>query len=73
MLDDQETHKHTNPHASITKDVNKIVNNLLETKTDTREASFRLNASDTTTPRLHGLPKLHKEKIPLRPIVSFTD
>jgi len=29
--------------------------------------------SDATTPRLYGLPKLHKENILLRPIVSFTD
>ena len=68
MLDDQETYKHreTNPIVSTTKDANQSVNNLLETKTITKEASFRLKNSDATPPRLYGLPKLHKENIPLR-------
>jgi len=74
MLDDEETYKplKTKPTASTTKDVNKFINNLLESNKITKEASFRLEISDATTPRLYGLPKLHKENIPLRPIVSFT-
>ena len=27
--------------------------------------------ADTVSPRLYGLPKIHKEGVPLRPIVSF--
>ena len=75
MLDDEETYKRrkTNPTASTTKDVNKFTNNLLESNKITNETSFRLKISDATTPRLYGLPKLHKEIIPLRPIVSFSD
>jgi len=75
MLDDQEIYKHLNinPHAFVTKNVNNFVNNLLETKKITKEASFRLKASDAATPRLCGLPQLHKENIPLRPVVSSTD
>jgi len=47
--------------------------NLLETKKITKEASFRMKTSAATTPRLYGLPKLHKENIALQPTVSFTD
>ena len=50
-----------------------FINNLVESNKITKEASFRLKISDVTTPRLYGLAKLHKENIPLRPIVSFTD
>lgn len=31
----------------------------------------RLRCSNGVTPRLYGLPKIHKPDIPLRPIVSF--
>jgi len=63
MLDDQETYKHlkTNPTVFITKDVNKFVNNLLETKTITKEASFKLKNSNATSPRLYGLPNYTKK------------
>jgi len=75
MLDDEETYTRlkTNPTASTSKDVNKFINNLLESNKITKEASFRLKISDATIPRLYGLPILHTENIPLRPIVSFTD
>jgi len=64
----------TNPTASTTKHVNKFVNNLLESKKITKEASFRLTNSDATTPRLYGLPKLRKlNNIPLRRMFFFTD
>ena len=73
MLDNHETYRHlqTNPTVSKTKDVNKFINNFLETKKITKEASFKLKYLDATTTRLYGLPKLHKENIPQRPIASF--
>jgi len=69
VLDDEETYKRlkTSPTASTTKEVNKLINNLLESNKITKEASFRLKITDSTTTRLYGLPKLHKENIPLRP------
>jgi len=44
MLDDQETYRHhkTKQIASTTKDVNKFINNFLESKKITKEASFKL-------------------------------
>ena len=52
MLDDEETYKplKTKPTASTTKDVNKFINNLLESNKITKEASFRLEISDATHP-----------------------
>jgi len=46
MLDDEETYKRlkTNPNASTTKDVNKCINNLLESNKITKEACFRRRA-----------------------------
>jgi len=75
MLEDEETYKRlkTNPTASTMKYVNKFINNLLESNKVTKEASVRLKISDATTTRLYGIPKSHKENIPLRPRVSFTD
>ena len=34
---------------------------------------FALKSSDGRAPRLYGLPKIHKQGIPLRPIVSFVE
>ena len=38
----------------------------------TKVQSYRLKSSNGRAPVLYGLPKLHKEHTPLRPIVSFT-
>jgi len=53
MLDDEETYKRlkTNPTASTTTEVNKFINNLLESNKITKEAGFRLKIADSTTPR----------------------
>ena len=75
MLDDREIYKHlkTNPTVSTTKDVNKLINNFLETKMITKQACFKLKYLDSTTRRRYGLSKLYKVNIPLRPIPFFTD
>ena len=74
MLDDLETYKHLyiNPSASKAKDVDKFFNNLPETKKITKETSFRLKASDATTPAVRTT-EIAQKKDSLRPIVSFTD
>ena len=41
-------------------------------KISTRD-EFALKSSDGRAPRLYGLPKIHKQGIPLRPIVSFVE
>ncbi len=34
--------------------------------------SYRLNPKSNICPRIYGPPKIHNERIPLRPIVDFT-
>ena len=34
---------------------------------------FALKSLDGRAPRLYGLPKIHKQGVPLRPIVSFVE
>ena len=73
MLQDAETYTQlrTNPSAKTQKTVNAFISNLQkENKVTTGDAS-KLKSSDAIIPRLYGLPKVHKDAIPLRPIVSF--
>ncbi len=50
----------------------KLKNLLAPLKQKLDKAMFKhLNTTDGNTPRLYGLPKVHKEGMPLRPIVSF--
>ena len=44
---------------------------LLKKKSSfTEETRRQLSTTSSRPPRLHGLPKIHKEGVPLRPIVS---
>jgi hypothetical protein len=56
----------SNPIARITKEVKKVIkdSNLDEL------TKKHLLPSCEITPRIYGLPKIHKEGIPLRPIVN---
>ena len=42
-------------------------NNLIE-----QQEYFKLKPTGTQPPRFYGLPKIHKDGIPMRPIVSYT-
>jgi len=73
MLQDAETYfqLRTNPLAKTQKNVNAFISNLQkENKVSTGDA-FKVKSSDPIFPRLYGLPKVHKDAIPLRPIASF--
>jgi hypothetical protein len=55
-----------NPIKKIIREVKKAINNSnLDEKT-----KKRLLPTNEITPRIYGLPKIHKEGIPLRPIVN---
>ena len=61
-------------HAGITcfGTINNLKALLSSKKQKFGDKSYRwLNTIDGNTPRMYGLPKIHKENIPLRPIVSF--
>ena len=46
---------------------------LKENKKILTKDEFALKNSDARAPTLYGLPKMHKQEIPLRPIVSFDE
>ena len=47
---------------------------LLKKSNKISEKTYKLlRSSDGLAPRLHGLPKIHKEGVFLRPIVSFVN
>jgi len=61
----------SNPLNKIEKTVNAFVSDLLWKEKITTGESFKLKSSDASVPRLYCLPKINKERLPLRPIVSF--
>ena len=69
---DQPTHRNITSDPT-TKHKNKLVNILKAIKTEGEidEALYKkLYPTGAGPPKLYGLPKLHKEGIPLRPIIS---
>ncbi len=74
-------HLSTGPYQEEKKCVCLIMNKLkAETIKITRKSkcklsnqmSYKLNPKSNIGPRIYGLPKIHKEGIPLRPIVDLT-
>ncbi|XP_067617449.1 uncharacterized protein [Eurosta solidaginis] len=60
------------PTQQLMRKNNAIVNELFkENKINIRE-KFQLASTAAVAPRLYGLPKIHKESMPLRPISSST-
>jgi len=55
-----------NPIKKIIREVKKAINN---SNLDERTKKILLPTSEIT-PRIYGLPKIHKEGIPLKPIVN---
>ena len=57
--------------GNIERKLNKFVY-VLFTKNRISQQTYRyLHSTDSITPRVHGLPKIHKTGFPFRPIVSF--
>ena len=64
-------------YRKLTKDptdsIKRKTTALLKKSSLTEEARQQLGPAGSRPPRLYGLPKIHKEGIPLRPIVSNID
>ena len=75
MLHDQSTYQPLkyDPTRATEKTVNTFVSGLKQNKKISTKDEFALKSSDGRAPRLYGLPKIHKQGIPLRPIVSFVE
>ena len=59
------------PTHRISSNVIKILKRLEKNNELTRRERLDLTISDPICPQMYGLPKIHKEGIPLRPIVCF--
>ncbi|XP_053686394.1 uncharacterized protein LOC128735938 [Sabethes cyaneus] len=72
MLEDQTTYQklQTDPTNKIQKKVNAFADEWLEKKYIEKRIHAKLKMSSSEPPRIYGLPKIHKENRPLRPVVS---
>ena len=55
------------------RDLNQRLLLLKKSSMISEETYKLLRSSDGLAPRLYGLPKMHKEWVPLRPIMSFVN
>ncbi|XP_043257984.1 uncharacterized protein LOC122400526 [Colletes gigas] len=65
---------HTSTYTKINKDptprISRITNQLIIQANLSPEISKSITSTEPQPPKLYGLPKIHKDNIPLRPIVS---
>src|SRR5690606_9946505 len=73
LLNDKATYKEIkqDPTKSLEKKVNNYVLQLKKKEAITQSTWRYLHATGSQIPRFYGLPKVHKNSVPLRPIVSF--
>ena len=73
MLSDSATYQviKKNPICAIEKCLNLFIWKLYKNDKISSYLFKTLRSSDSALPRIYELPKIHKPKVPLRPIVSF--
>ena len=64
MLKDPETYK------PITRDPSNKTEKVVRQSIKTQEANIKVNLSNTRLSRFVGYPKIHKEGVPLRPVID---
>lgn len=72
MLADQHTYEviKKNPTSGYQKTNNNFVHRLRNLSLFDARTAFQLKTNAAQCPRIHGLPKIHKQNMPLRPVVS---
>ena len=70
LLMDQTVYEKLNKPPIVRAELPYKITHLLRTKQITDEIYKKVTCINPITPRIYGLPKLHKNGIPLRPIVS---
>lgn len=75
LLEDKDTYRkiRSDPTTTIQNTNNNIVNKLFKQGHIDYKQKLQLYNTSSIAPRLYGLPKVHKENIPMRPIVSSTN
>ena len=73
LVNDKQTYEllKRDPAPSLQRKLNNKIFSMRKTNTITQQTYYRLRCSVPRSPKLYGLPKLHKPQIPMRPIVSF--
>ena len=73
LLSDMSTYKvlTRDPTPALQRKMNGVLLKLKKENRITPKVYNRLRCSSGTTPYIYGLSKVHKENVPLRPIVSF--
>ncbi|XP_058816886.1 uncharacterized protein LOC131680184 [Topomyia yanbarensis] len=72
MVNDPSTYKQRkdNPTNRVLKRLNSIVEQWWLDQHIDKATKYRLKLYNCAPPRIYGLPKIHKENCPLRPVVS---
>ena len=75
LLDDKSTYTilNSDPTSKTQRKLNKMLLDLKKAGRISDSTYKMLYSSDGLCPRFHGLSKIHKPGIPLRPIVSFVN
>ena len=76
LLSDQNTYTNVNrnPLSKLRLDTKKILNNLNNNEfLSHRYHKNQLTLTNTTLAKGYGMPKIHKENAPLRPIISLVN
>ena len=76
LLSDQNTYINVNrnPLSKLRLDTKKILNNLNNNEfLSHRYHKNQLTLTNTTLAKGYGLPEIHKENAPLRPIISLVN
>ncbi|XP_039189356.1 uncharacterized protein LOC120303718 [Crotalus tigris] len=73
LLNDRTAYRivEKDPSVTLRNKINKLLNNLKRSKKIRDDTLKKIRPRDTALARFYGLPKIHKEGTPLRPIVSF--
>lgn len=72
LLNDSTTYKKLNvdPTIKVQNGTNKLVDELIKTKCIEPLTGKKLKCATGVFPKIYFLPKIHKDNVPLRPIVS---
>ncbi|XP_076041951.1 uncharacterized protein LOC143025824 [Oratosquilla oratoria] len=73
LLQDMNTYEVVlaDPIAKLQRKVEGELKKLKEARLITEREWTRMRPGDSTIPKFYGLPKVHKEGVPLRPIIAF--
>ncbi|XP_076041890.1 uncharacterized protein LOC143025768 [Oratosquilla oratoria] len=73
LLQDMNTYEVVlaDPTAKLQRKVEGELKKLKEARLITEREWTRMRPGDSTIPKFYGLPKVHKEGVPLRPIIAF--